>query len=124
MSILHFLITDDNQQKREMLGIVIGRTFPTASIYECYSGQEALDYFSKNRVDVIVTDHDMAPVNGLELIEAVRRTGSTVPIIMVTGFVEIGEEARAAGANLVVTTRDIGKTGARIRDFLKAHRPT
>jgi hypothetical protein len=46
---LHVLITDDNVDKRLLLGRAIARRFPNASVFECHSGKEALEYFAKNR---------------------------------------------------------------------------
>jgi two-component system chemotaxis response regulator CheY len=35
-------------------------------------------------VDIILTDWNMPEMSGLELLQAIRATGSTVPIIMIT----------------------------------------
>jgi two-component system chemotaxis response regulator CheY len=115
---LHILVTDDDLDKRLLLGVTIGQSFPEASLFECYSGKEALDYFSANHVDVIVTNHNMPELTGMELIKEIRRRGSAVPIIMVTSHDEIIPQALAAGADLVLDTRDMLGIGKRIQDFL------
>src|SRR3954463_8692009 len=85
MKPLHLLITDDDPDKRMLLSRAVVREFPHASVFECHSGQEALDYCRRNVVDAIVTNHNMYPVNGIELVTTLRRGGSKVPIIMVSG---------------------------------------
>jgi two-component system chemotaxis response regulator CheY len=118
MKPLHILVTDDDLDKRLLLGMTIIRAFPTASVFECQSGTEALDYFLKNRVDVIVTNHNMPGVSGIELIHKVRAKGSTIPIIMVTSHEGLAAEAQNAGADLVLDTKKMMGIGMKIREFL------
>jgi CheY-like chemotaxis protein len=118
MKPLHILVTDDDLDKRLLLGMTIIRAFPTASVFECHSGKEAADYFSKNRVDVIITDHNMPGMSGVELIKMVRGKGVTIPIIMVTSHEGVAAEARAAGADLVLDTKKMMGIGMKIREFL------
>lgn len=40
---LHFLVTDDDLDKRLLIGMALSKTFPTASVFECWSGKEALE---------------------------------------------------------------------------------
>jgi two-component system chemotaxis response regulator CheY len=115
---LHILLTDDDLDKRLILAMTISRAFPTASVFECHSGKEALEYFLKNRVDVLVTNHNMPGVTGVELIRAVRTRGAKIPIIMVTSHDELASEAIAAGADLVLDTKKMMGIGMKIREFL------
>src|SRR4051812_26372290 len=114
MKPLHFLLTDDDPDKRLLLNRALTKAFPDASIFECHSGREALDYFSANHVDAVITNHSMAPINGLELVREIRRRGSSVPIIMVSGHEEVKQQAENAGVDLFVTGdwRHCGKTMA------------
>jgi CheY-like chemotaxis protein len=117
---LHLLVTDDDVDKRMLLGRAISREFPYASVFECHSGKEALEYFLVNHVDAIITDHNMYPVSGLELVAELRRRGSSVPIIMVSGHEEIKTEAEAAGVDLFLPSTDLVKIGQPIAAFLKS----
>jgi|SRR5579885_3433000 len=100
---LHFLVVDDDAFKRELMVNSIHTEFSNASIYECHSGKEALDFFERNPVDVVITDHSMHPINGVELVTAIRKRGSSVPIIMVSAYEAIRPEAEAAGVNLFLS---------------------
>ena len=53
----------------------------------CESGEEALMTLYGEHVDVLVTDHNMPGMTGLELIEEVRKYEcySAIPIVMLTG---------------------------------------
>jgi CheY-like chemotaxis protein len=117
---LHVLITDDEVDKRLLLVRAVSRQFPTASIFECHNGQEALDYFISNRVVVVVTDHNMFPINGVELIQNIRRMGSAVPIIMVSHHPDMKEKAEAAGADLFLGDQNLLTVGRSIAAFLNA----
>ena len=48
----------------------------------CASGQEALKHLDE--VDLVLTDHNMPEMDGLELAEAIHATGSTVPVLLLT----------------------------------------
>ncbi|HKB89148.1 MAG TPA: response regulator [Opitutaceae bacterium] len=115
---LHILIADDDLDKRLLLNTVISRQLRTASIFECDSGKEALDYFLSNRVDVIVSDHNMFPVDGIQLVKEIRKWGSNIPFIMVTGHDELKARAEAAGVDLFVSTADTLQIGKVIADLL------
>ena len=53
-------------------------------IVEGGDGSEGFELFQRNPIDLVITDWNMPEMNGLELLQAIRETGSDVPIIMVT----------------------------------------
>ncbi|MBY6090700.1 response regulator [Maritimibacter alkaliphilus] len=53
----------------------------------CASGAEALERLDDG-VDLIVTDHNMPAMDGLELAEAVRARGSRVPVILLSSALD------------------------------------
>lgn len=115
---LHIIVTDDDVDKRFLIGASIAKALPNASVFECQSGQEALDYFSGNRVDLVVTDHNMVPVDGIELVREIRRRGSDVPIVMVTGHEGMQRDAVSAGADIVINSVRLTNVGSLIKEFL------
>jgi len=120
MKPLHLLITDDDADKRVLLSRALTHEFPHASLFECHSGQEALEFCAKNVVDAIITNHNMAPVNGIQLVTTLRRCGLTVPIIMVSGHEDMRAPALAAGVDLFLDWSQPTKIGKPIADFLSA----
>lgn len=115
---LHLLITDDDLDKRYLLTRALNREFPHASIFQCASGREALEYLAKNPVDAIITNHNMRPVDGIELTRTLRAQGVTLPMIMVSGHDEIEGPALAAGIDLFLRSDDLTRIGAPIATFL------
>lgn len=57
-------------------------------IYIASNGQEALDLLQehKNEIDIIITDLIMPVLDGIEMLEIVRKNGSSIPAIITTGY--------------------------------------
>ncbi len=60
-----------------------------------HNGKEALEQFRKEPVDIIVTDVEMPQMNGLELLEEIRKINPKTRCIILSGYDEF-EYARAA----------------------------
>jgi CheY-like chemotaxis protein len=64
---------------------------------------EALEIFQQSEYDLVVTDYRMPKMNGAELIEALRKLRSELPIILLSGFAETGGLSESStGANVVL----------------------
>jgi PAS domain S-box-containing protein len=65
------------------------------------SAEEALDKLSRERFDIIISDYKMPRMNGIEFLEALRRTGNDTPFIIFTGKgeEEVAMDALNKGAN-------------------------
>ena len=63
--------------------------------------QQALAFFKEQSADLIISDLRMPKLTGIELLSAVRASGSTVPFIIITGYadVESAIEAMRLGAS-------------------------
>ncbi|WNQ12956.1 response regulator [Paenibacillus aurantius] len=53
-----------------------------------YSGQEALDIVKRQVVDIVITDIRMPGMNGIQLIEQIRRFSRHTEVILLTGYAE------------------------------------
>lgn len=66
-------------------------------------GQEAMQLVENQRVDLVITDYKMDPVDGLELIEQLRQSNILAPVILLTGFAHnLGLCPENTGATLVL----------------------
>src|SRR5580704_13925384 len=103
------LLVDDNRQgliARRSLLQELGYNISTAT-----SGDEALELFSKQNFDVVVTDYKMPRMNGVELIKRIRGAQSGVRIILLSGFVEpLGLTEQSTGADVVIV-KSAGEVG-------------
>ncbi|NQE46683.1 Methanogenesis regulatory protein FilR1 [ANME-1 cluster archaeon GoMg2] len=70
-------------------------------INSALSAEEALDTLSKESFDIIISDYKMPGMDGIEFLEALRRTGNDTPFIIFTGKGEekVAMDALNKGAN-------------------------
>ena len=72
----------------------------TLSNYICHTasdGIEALEVLKKEHIDLVVADIVMPNMNGFELLEAIRKQWSKLPVVLMTGF--SGKLAEALAMN-------------------------
>jgi two-component system chemotaxis response regulator CheY len=79
------------------------RSLGVAHVLEANDGSSALMVMRDNPVDLIISDWNMIPMTGLQLLQAVRAEPATkrLPFIMITGehSAEHVVRARQAGVN-------------------------
>ena len=93
------LCVDDDPDTREVMGSLLERRGNGLAVTGVPGGEEAIDAVEERSVDCIVSDYDMAGMDGLELLEAVRERNPDLPFILYTGKGSEGlaSEAIAAG---------------------------
>ena len=92
------LVIDDDESLRRVLEYNLaqeGYAVLTAS-----SGEQGLDLLKKERADLVVTDVRMPGMDGLQVLEGVRKVDPNVQVIILTAFgtIEMAVEAMKAGA--------------------------
>ena len=88
---LNVLVIDDDA--------VVGRSFDRVlsdkgyNVVTALSGEEGLDTLARERgrFDVMLVDYAMPGLNGLEVAARARRQNFDAPILMITGYAELGE---------------------------------
>lgn len=81
---LRVLVVDDEPNTREVVSGYLrgdGHRVKTAS-----DGNEALQHFMSEDFDLVITDHGMPGMNGLQLAEVVHRIDPAKSVILLTGF--------------------------------------
>lgn len=90
------MIADDEPKIRRGLHAQIERLdLPTEVCFEAEDGEIALEAAERLRPDILLVDINMPFVNGLDFIQALRRTRADVRVILITGY-EKFEYARRA----------------------------
>ena len=71
------------------------------AVYPVTSAEEGLSRLNRNTIDLVVTDLKLPGMNGLEFLQAIKRTNASLPVIVMTAFgtVETAVEAMKAGAS-------------------------
>ena len=121
---VHVLVVEDDTGNRVLLRRVLEDAGYTVS--EATDGPAALKAMSQDPISLVVLDLGLPGVDGVEVLERVRR-GSGVPILVLTGRAEEAEKLRAldAGADdYVVKPYSLAELTARARALLRRGNPT
>lgn len=62
-------------------------------VIEASSAKQAMEIISQEGLDLVVTDHAMPGMTGLQLIEVVRELQPNLPFILATGYAELQGDA-------------------------------
>jgi len=94
------LVVDDDPRLREALELGIQLQWQDTRVITACDGQEALERFSEEEPDIVLLDMTMPRMNGLEVLQRIRRF-SDVPVIMLSARGEDIDQARGleAGAD-------------------------
>ncbi len=87
------LIADDDESLRRVLEFQLQEA--GYKVLSANDGSEALDVFTTNEVDSVITDLRMPKLSGLELLEKIKSLDAEMPVVVVTAFGEV-ETAVAA----------------------------
>lgn len=95
------LLVDDNRlglTARKSVLEELGFRIQTAT-----SAHAALELFGKNTFDLVVTDYKMPDMSGIELIQKIRVAKPAMPVILISGFVDVlGLDESTTGADVVM----------------------
>lgn len=100
------LVVDDSATMRMFLSMTLKRVFADISITEAENGADAIKKLQTQDVDIVLTDMMMPEMNGLQLIENIRKLlNKDVPIIVITtkGEEKDRELGLSLGANGYIT---------------------
>jgi DNA-binding NtrC family response regulator len=94
----NLLVVDDEPDMRDALTAALRREGLCVST--AANGVEALEKVQGQSFDLIITDVRMPRMGGLALLQELKRTSATIPVIMMTGYgrIEDAVEAMKAGA--------------------------
>lgn len=95
------LIADDEPKIRRGLHAQLGRLgLPIRVVAEAEDGERALEAAERCRPDILLVDINMPFMNGLEFIDALRRTRADAKVIVITGYEEFEYAKRALELNV------------------------
>lgn len=94
------LVVDDSATVRQQVGMAL--TQAGYGVVEAADGVEGLAALDKGGVSMVICDVNMPRMNGLEMLESLRRDArhATVPVVMLTteGQPALVDRAKKAGA--------------------------
>src|SRR5574340_239432 len=89
------LLVEDDQDNRELMGEVLQDA--GYEVVLAASGAAGLRTLAEHSIDVVVTDLGMPGMGGLEVARAAKEIAPTVPVVVVTGYADRDDIARARG---------------------------
>ncbi len=78
------LLVDDHPMLRRGLSDLLNLEIDVSVIGQAHHGGEALDFLAQHDVDLIVLDHNMPIMNGIETLKAVREREIDVKVLLFT----------------------------------------
>jgi two-component system, chemotaxis family, chemotaxis protein CheY len=99
------LIADDSRVMRQIVIRTLRQAgYDDHEIVEAEDGADALAKVSSEQPDLVLSDWNMPNMTGIECLEAMRSSGSTVPFGFVTseGSAEMRDKAANAGALFLI----------------------
>jgi DNA-binding NtrC family response regulator len=92
------LIVDDEPDMLKLLSMILREKTPY-EISTTNNPLEAIELAKKGDFDLVISDLKMPGIDGLELIDAIKRLNEDIPIIIITayGTVESASEAMLKG---------------------------
>ncbi|ANK82394.1 MAG: hypothetical protein TEF_17535 [Rhizobiales bacterium NRL2] len=107
LSMLKIMLIDDNRHMRSLLTQIL-RSIGVREIVQAEDGASGFQLLHKTRYDIVIVDHQMAPITGTEFTRLVRVSEDSpnpfVPILMITGYADKHTiiNATNAGVNDIV----------------------
>jgi two-component system chemotaxis response regulator CheY len=103
---MNILIVDDSEMMRGIILQAIKDNAPSIEMkfYEASNGQEALNYISKEKIDLVFLDWNMPVLDGLSFVKEIRSKGDKTPIAMITSVTDEEKimQAGMAGVNTYI----------------------
>src|SRR5690606_19706051 len=92
-------VVDDSAVDRRLVGGLL-RQSPGLEVQYAGNGAEALEIIRLAPPDLVITDLQMPEMDGLALVQAMRREFPTIPVILITahGSEELAVKALESGA--------------------------
>ena len=93
------LIVDDSKLARMVMQNAFRRIRPEMELVEATNAAEALDTVSNRVIDIALIDFNMPGVDGLELVDRIKRTKPNMPVAVVSANIQDEIIARARELN-------------------------
>lgn len=102
---MKILVADDSRVMRQIVIRTLRQAgFDGHDVVEAEDGRDAFDKVQSESPDLVLSDWNMPNMTGLECLEALRSSGSSVPFGFVTseGSPEMRDKAAGAGALFLI----------------------
>jgi len=98
VQVFSILVVDDDPSMRFLTQSLLEREGYQVEV--ALDGEAGWECLRRDRFDLLITDHDMPRLTGLELCQRIRADGLQLPIIVASGAVEFGKADERARLDL------------------------
>lgn len=100
---MRILLAEDERSLSRALTVLLEKN--NYSVDAVFDGMEAVNYASAGNYDAVILDWMMPKMDGLTVLQTLRQSGSTVPVLMLTAKSEIDDKVLGldSGANDYLT---------------------
>lgn len=85
---LKLLYVEDNEDSREATQLIFNEFF--SDIVVAVDGQDGYEKFQEHNIDIIITDINMPRLDGLKMIDKIRKLNQEIPILVLSAYNESG----------------------------------
>jgi CheY-like chemotaxis protein len=79
----HVLVVDDEDQMRKLIRLVLQKEGHT--VVEASNGKKAVQHIQENEIDLVISDVVMPDMDGIELIQEIRKAHPKMKILAISG---------------------------------------
>ncbi|NJD22443.1 MAG: hybrid sensor histidine kinase/response regulator [Melioribacter sp.] len=101
------LLVEDDKEVRTQYKNIIEQALPNFEVNFADNGYQAIGLYHDMIPTIIITDHDMQLMNGIQLVEAIQKKESnrTVPIIIISEIIndDISKKYNKLGVDRIIT---------------------
>jgi signal transduction histidine kinase/ligand-binding sensor domain-containing protein len=90
------LVAEDEESNFRYIEMLLSQT--NVNLLHAKNGNEAIDLFLNNKLDLILMDIKMPELDGLEAVKEIRKTDTNIPIIAQTAFAMENDEIQSIEA--------------------------
>ena len=93
-SIGSILIVDDEVGPRESLRMILK---PMYDVHTVENGQEALNFISQEKVDLVTLDLNMPGLSGIDVLQEIKKLQPDIEVMIITGYGTLDNAREAIG---------------------------
>jgi YesN/AraC family two-component response regulator len=83
---IKLMLVEDNNEAREVAGLMIAREFPEITIYFAQNGRTGVELFKEHPADIVMTDIDMPVMDGIGMAGEIKAIKADTKFIVLTGY--------------------------------------